>query len=97
MESIKLNKSQFAEFNDCDSQFIFKEKMDQAYASTPDEEKDHFSFDYFIDQETEKLFTTYDHVIVTEDDKIYGVSGSDVVFLSEFEYSYECALSVIIK
>jgi hypothetical protein len=94
MNPIKLNKRQFEYFNDCDSNFIFKEEMDKVVNAISEEERNNFNYEQFIAQKTKELFKTYDHIIVTKDDKIYGVNGSDVVFIKETESAFECAQQV---
>lgn len=91
MTGIKLNKHKFEAFNDCDGWGIFNKEREEKYKTLTVEQSTNFDYEGHIDFLTDKLFEKFEYVLVTPDDKIYGVSGEKYVLLSEDEGAFECA------
>ena len=85
MKGIQLNQAQFLEF-DQDDQFGFF--YDES--GYPTEESD----DEFEDN-VKELFTTYDYILVTPKDSIYGVKAGKKELIFEWsDESYSIAIEV---
>jgi hypothetical protein len=94
MKQIKLNKKQFEWFNDCDSNFIFKQQLERHLSMMTDEEKIYFPFDKFIQDKTNELFLLFDYILVTEDNKIFGVKGKHLDYIITSEWAFESASQI---
>lgn len=83
MRELKLNKAQFAIFNDYDQFQIFAD------------EEGFTNFD-IIKSEVDKLFNRFEVVIVTEDDYIYGEkNGKRELIMSDAFEAFSIALEVL--
>jgi len=86
MKDIQLNQSQFLEF-DQDDQFGFF--YDESGYPTEDADDE-------FEANVEELFTTYDYILITPKDTIYGVkSGNKELIMEWADESYSIALEVI--
>jgi hypothetical protein len=95
MEVIKLNKSQFEWFNDCDCNKLYSDQIDQKYNNLPEEEKHFFNYEHFITELNNELFDKYDFIIVTESNEIYGIAGNDKTFLKKSLCAFDCATKIV--
>jgi hypothetical protein len=93
MEDIKLNKSQFESFNDCDGWSIFQEVRESKYKTMSEEELADFNYEGHIQELTNQLFNEYEFILVSPDDKIWGSKNNNLVLLKEDEGAYECAVN----
>ena len=83
MNEIKLNITQFSVFNERDQFQLFTDED-----GFPDYED--------LEDEIENLFKKYDHIVVTENDYIYGVTNNNREVLSDMaDEGYQIALEVI--
>ncbi len=85
MKDIKLNQTQFLEFNEFDQFGFFYDK-----SGFPTEDAD----DEFADN-VKELYKAYDYIIVTAEDSIYGVkSGKRELILEWADESYSIAIEI---
>jgi hypothetical protein len=83
MKEIKLTKTQFSVFNDYDQFQLFTD--DDGFADYED-----------FDEEVDKLFQTFDCIIVTENDYIYGeTNGKRELLSDQADDGFMIALEVI--
>ena len=83
MRELRLNKEQFATFNDYDQFQIFTD--DEGSADSED-----------LDEEIDKLFKKFDVVIVNEDDYIYGEkNGIRELIMPDAYEAFSIALEVV--
>lgn len=88
MEVIKLNKRQFEWFNDCECNRVndnritkYKHKNESVFPL----------YEHFISEKNNELFDTYDFIIVTASDEIYGIKGYEKTFLKKSKCAFNCA------
>lgn len=84
MEGIKLNKRQFEDFNDCDGYCLFKEQLKVIPEGKTGEQ--------VIQECTNLLFEEFEFILVSEENKIYGVKGDNKTLLGGEEEAYSCAI-----
>lgn len=83
MRELKLNKAQFAIFNDYDQFQIFADE-------------DGFSNFDTVASDTDKLFEKFDSIIVNEEDYIYGEKdGKRELIMPDAYEAYSIALEVL--
>jgi hypothetical protein len=99
MEGIRLDRIEFAWFNDCDKFQLFEEKVNQLLLAMDTDEDCLFDYDCFHKQLIDELFSKYDYMVVTPDCKIVGVrDGKEEVLKEDSErIAYEMAIKIINK
>jgi hypothetical protein len=95
MDPVKLDKRLFQWWNDCDHNLIFSDLLKRKYHSLSKDDQEIFDPEQFIEEQTEKLFNTYDYVLVTPNNKVFGQKGDDIELIIEaIEGAYECAMAI---
>lgn len=89
---VELNRKAFDHLNDEDVWSIFSEARDKVWNTLTTAQQCDFHHHLFDHEETEKLFSTYDKIIVGSDDTIWGVKGESKTLLQTHEGLYEAAL-----
>ena len=90
-DDIKLTRSQLKEVLGClPNNFLVKERKIFKQGLT-DPEKETFDEEGFIDEKLANLYKLYSEVIVTAQDKIFGLKGSTPHFIAHEACVYDAA------
>ena len=88
---IELTRSSFDHINDEDVLGIFLETRERIFSNLTVSEQCNFHHHVFDKEQTDKLFKTYDKLLVGTDDTLYGCIGNKQQALKSAEGLFEAA------
>jgi hypothetical protein len=95
MDAVKLDQRMFNRWNDCHQNLIFSDLLKRKYHSLSKADQEIFDPEQFIQEQTEKIFLTYDYILVTPNNKVFGQRNDDIELIIEgLAGAYECAMKV---
>jgi hypothetical protein len=95
IQYLEINRSAFDYLNDEDAWGVFVEAREKKYSSLSFAEQGNFDHELFTKEETDKLYKSYDKLVVGSDDTLYGSIGSEKKVLKNAEGLFEAAESAL--
>jgi hypothetical protein len=92
MNSKKLTKLQFHLLLDCIPENCISQEIKNYFNTLDPDEQLNFDHESYQDEKIEAIADKYDHIILTNENKFWGVNGDDFEFIFECKGAWEEAL-----